>query len=84
MEDDRHTNLALLQQYGTNAWRIHNYVNEASAKSVEQALEELKNVTTEVNRDRKNQQVRKGPRLGSRAAILTSVWYGSRRVWEHN
>lgn len=53
----RQTNLALLQQYGSNAWRIHNYLNEASAKNVEKALEDLKNLTTEVNRERKNFQV---------------------------
>ena len=52
-----HINLALLQQYGSNAWRIHNYLNEATAKNIEQTLEELKNLTTEVNRDRKNYQV---------------------------
>ena len=53
-----HINLALLQQYGSNAWRIHNYLNEATAQNIEKALEELKNLTTEVNRDRKNYQVR--------------------------
>lgn len=82
--DVRQTNLGLLQQYGSNAWRIHNYLNEASAKDVEQALEGLKNLTTGVNRDRKNEQVGTGPGLRSRAAILTSVWYGSRRGWEHS
>ena len=53
----RHINLALLQQYGSNAWRIHNYLNEATAKNIEKALEDLNNLTTEVNRDRKNFQV---------------------------
>ncbi|KAG1867797.1 hypothetical protein DFJ58DRAFT_767906, partial [Suillus subalutaceus] len=38
----RHTNLALLQTYGPNAWRIHNYLLEATAKQAETALEELK------------------------------------------
>ena len=52
-----HVNLALLQQYGSNAWRIHNYLNEATAQNIEKALEDLKNLTTEVNRDRKNYQV---------------------------
>ncbi|KAM5538267.1 hypothetical protein V8D89_008154 [Ganoderma adspersum] len=61
----RDTNLALLQQYGSNAWRIHNYLNEATARNVEQGLEELKNLTTEVNRDRKNQQMRLGTQLTS-------------------
>ncbi|TFK90232.1 breast carcinoma amplified sequence 2 [Polyporus arcularius HHB13444] len=61
----RHLNLALLQQYGSNAWRIHNYLNEAAAKHIEQTLEELKNLTTEVNRDRKNYQTRLGTQLTS-------------------
>ncbi|RPD81736.1 breast carcinoma amplified sequence 2 [Lentinus tigrinus ALCF2SS1-7] len=61
----RHLNLALLQQYGSNAWRIHNYLNEAAAQNIEQALEELKNLTTEVNRDRKNYQTRLGTQLTS-------------------
>ena len=63
----RHTNLALLQQYGANAWRIHNYLNEATAKDVEKALEELKNLTTEVNRERKNQQASVSVRRGRSA-----------------
>ena len=53
----RHNNLALLQQYGSNAWRIHNYLTESTASNIEKALEELNNLTTEVNRDRKNFQV---------------------------
>ncbi|KAI0724299.1 breast carcinoma amplified sequence 2 [Cerioporus squamosus] len=61
----RHINLALMQQYGSNAWRIHNYLTEATAKNIEQALEELKNLTTEVNRDRKNYQTRLGTQLTS-------------------
>ncbi|KAI0735432.1 breast carcinoma amplified sequence 2 [Earliella scabrosa] len=61
----RHVNLALLQQYGSNAWRIHNYLNEATAQNIEKALEDLKNLTTEVNRDRKNYQTRLGTQLTS-------------------
>ncbi|KAI0359142.1 breast carcinoma amplified sequence 2 [Trametes cingulata] len=66
----RQTNLALLQQYGSNAWRIHNYLNEASAKNMEKALEELKNLTIEVNRERKNFQTR----LGSQLTSLETRW----------
>lgn len=53
----RQTNLTLLQTYGPNAWRIHNYLLESTAKQTEKALEELKELTVEVNRDRKNTQV---------------------------
>ena len=51
-------NLALLQQYGSNAWRIHNFLLEQTAKNLEKAVEDLKQLTVEVNRERKNFQVR--------------------------
>lgn len=57
MDVDRHTNLALLQTYGQNAWRINNYLLEETAKQAEGALEGLKQLTTELNRERKNSQV---------------------------
>ncbi|KAJ7919109.1 breast carcinoma amplified sequence 2-domain-containing protein, partial [Mycena leptocephala] len=37
--------LTLLQTYGANAWRIHNYLLEATVKQTEQAMEELKQMT---------------------------------------
>ncbi|OCH96641.1 breast carcinoma amplified sequence 2 [Obba rivulosa] len=61
----RHSNLALLQQYGPNAWRIHNYLVEGTAKNLEKALEDLQNMTTELNRDRKNFQTQIGAQLTS-------------------
>lgn len=51
-------NLALLQQYGPNAWRIHNFLLEQNAKNLEKTVEDLKQLTVEVNRERKNFQVR--------------------------
>lgn len=51
-------NLALLQQYGSNAWRVHNFLMEQNAKNLEKAVEDLKQLTVEVNRERKNFQVR--------------------------
>ena len=54
----RQTNVSLLQTYGANAWRIHNYLLETTAKNAEKALEELKEQITDVNRERKNTQVR--------------------------
>lgn len=58
----RLTNLELLQKYGSNAWRIHNFQLEATSKNYEKAVEDLKQLTVEVNRDRKNTQVRRFPR----------------------
>jgi len=66
----RHNNLALLQQYGNNAWRVHNYLLEADAKKAEKLLEELKEKTTSLNRERKNNQTRLGDQLTS----LESRW----------
>jgi pre-mRNA-splicing factor SPF27 len=57
ISSSRHNNLALLQQYGNNAWRVHNYLLEADTKKAENLLEELKERTTGLNRDRKNTQV---------------------------
>ncbi|KAH8835406.1 Pre-mRNA-splicing factor SPF27 [Flagelloscypha sp. PMI_526] len=59
----RQTNVSLLQTYGANAWKIHNYRLESTAKLVEKALEDLKELTVEVNRNRKNHQTRVGQQL---------------------
>ncbi|KAG6869188.1 hypothetical protein C0993_012287 [Termitomyces sp. T159_Od127] len=66
----RLTNLTLLQNYGPNAWRIHNYLLEAAAKQAEKALEDLKQLTIEVNRERKNEQ----DRLGKQLTALETRW----------
>ncbi|KAF5377603.1 hypothetical protein D9615_005165 [Tricholomella constricta] len=66
----RQTNLTLLQNYGPNAWRIHNYLLEATAKQTEKALEDLKHLTVEVNRERKNYQ----DRLGKQLTSLETQW----------
>lgn len=50
-------NLALLSNYGANSWRVTNYLLEETTKGVEKALEELKDRTTDVNRERKQSQV---------------------------
>ncbi|KAF9459460.1 Pre-mRNA-splicing factor SPF27 [Collybia nuda] len=61
----RQTNLTLLQTYGPNAWRIHNYLLEAMAKQTEKTLEDLKQLTVEINRDRKNTQDKFGKQLNT-------------------
>ncbi|KAH0590390.1 Pre-mRNA-splicing factor SPF27 [Termitomyces sp. J132] len=66
----RLTNLTLLQNYGPNAWRIHNYLLEAVAKQSEKALEDLKQLTVEVNRERKNNQ----DHLGKQLTSLETRW----------
>jgi Breast carcinoma amplified sequence 2 (BCAS2) len=52
----RQTNATLLQNYGSNAFRIQNYLLEATTKQVETISENLKQATVDVNRERKNDQ----------------------------
>ncbi|THV07578.1 breast carcinoma amplified sequence 2 [Dendrothele bispora CBS 962.96] len=66
----RQTNVSLLQTYGPNAWRIHNYLLEAQAKQIEKTLEDLKQLTVDVNRQRKNDQ----ERLGTQLNMLETRW----------
>ncbi|KAF9073852.1 Pre-mRNA-splicing factor SPF27 [Rhodocollybia butyracea] len=61
----RQTNVTLLQTYGANSWRVHNYLLEADTKQVDKALEELKRLTEDVNRDRKNFQTKIGTQLNT-------------------
>ncbi|KAK2462060.1 hypothetical protein APHAL10511_006523 [Amanita phalloides] len=66
----RLTNLTLMQTYGANAWRIHNYRLEATAKTLEKVVEEMKELIVEVNRERKNAQ----ERLGRQLTTLETRW----------
>jgi len=66
----RQHNIALLQNYGSNAWRIHNFTLEETTKGLERALEEVKEQTVEVNRDRKQYQTQ----LGNQLSALENRW----------
>jgi pre-mRNA-splicing factor SPF27 len=57
------TNLSLLSSFGPNAHLIHNHLLEAEAKQLESTLNELKAQVVDVNRKRKNSQVRPGSSL---------------------
>ncbi|KAL0579795.1 hypothetical protein V5O48_002206 [Marasmius crinis-equi] len=72
----RQTNLTLLQTYGSNAWRIQNYLLEETAKNVEKSLEDLTQLTTDVNRDRKNSQTKIGAQLTSLETRWTELISG--------
>ncbi|KAL5535206.1 hypothetical protein ACEPAF_3300 [Sanghuangporus sanghuang] len=61
----RQNNIALLQTYGVNAWKVQNYLMEHTAKELEKALEDLRNRTTDVNRERKQFQTKLGAQLTS-------------------
>ncbi|TFK76842.1 breast carcinoma amplified sequence 2 [Pluteus cervinus] len=66
----RQINLTLLHNYGANAWRVHNYLLEATANQMEKELEAGKQETVEVNRERKNNQ----ERLGKQLTMLETRW----------
>ncbi|KAB5593033.1 Pre-mRNA-splicing factor [Ceratobasidium theobromae] len=59
----RQINLSLLQTYGANSWKVHNFLLEEDAKVVEKMVEALKEQNTEINRSRKNAQLAAGAQL---------------------
>lgn len=59
----RQTNLSLLQTYGPNAWKIQNYMLEASVARLDKAIEQLKEKTSDINRERKSGQTLAGAQL---------------------
>ena len=77
----------MLQNYGANAWRIHNFLLEAAAKQTENALEDLKQLTVEVNRERKNNQA--GLEFAPRVyvvdlGIIRITWESNSRLWKRD
>jgi hypothetical protein len=67
----RQANLQLLSEHGPNAHLMHNHLLEAEAKRLEGAAEELKAEVVEINRRRKNEQVR---------ALLRGLFLAERRL----
>jgi hypothetical protein len=60
-----------MQQYGANAWRVYNYRLEVVGKSLDKAIEEMNDRVTDINRTRKNDQVRQLPLLVAQIPKLT-------------
>lgn len=52
-------NLELLQKYGANAWRLHNYQLENELQQYQKTLEEYKQNILDLNKQRKAEQVDK-------------------------
>lgn len=50
-------NLELLQKYGANAWRVHNYQMEAFLNQIQKQTEEYRTKIQNINRERKMEQV---------------------------
>ncbi|RUS30611.1 breast carcinoma amplified sequence 2-domain-containing protein [Jimgerdemannia flammicorona] len=59
----RLVNLELLQKFGANAWRLHNYQLEQQLKRIQAEVEERRQRIVEVNRERKLEQVSVVPSL---------------------
>ncbi|KAL0082367.1 Pre-mRNA-splicing factor SPF27 [Phycomyces blakesleeanus] len=58
-------NLELLQKYGANAWRVHNFQLEAYLKQIQKATEEYRNESREINKQRKFEQTQAAGSLRS-------------------
>ncbi|KAI7901998.1 Pre-mRNA-splicing factor SPF27 [Cokeromyces recurvatus] len=58
-------NLELLQKYGANAWRVHNYQLEADLAAIKKRTEELRQKILEINRERKSEQTEAAASLSS-------------------
>jgi len=59
----RSVNIALIQKYGGNAWRTHNYQLEGELQRMQFALEQYRTEILEVNKQRKAQQLQAGRQL---------------------
>jgi hypothetical protein len=70
----RAANGALMQQYGSNAWRVYNYRLEVVGKSLDKELEVMNERITDVNRARKNEQVSSHAHLHFVVHVPTSVF----------
>jgi pre-mRNA-splicing factor SPF27 len=58
-------NLELLQKYGANAWRVHNYQLEQDLAAIKKNTEQLRNQILEINRERKQDQTQAAASLQS-------------------
>ncbi|KAI7863338.1 Pre-mRNA-splicing factor SPF27 [Spinellus fusiger] len=58
-------NLELLQKYGANAWRVHNYQLEVYLKQIQKGTEEYRTKSRDVNKQRKFDQTQAAGSLRS-------------------
>lgn len=58
-------NLELLQKYGANAWRVHNYQLETDLANIKKNTEYLRNQILQINRERKSDQTQAAASLAS-------------------
>lgn len=62
--------MELLQKYGANAWRVHNYQLENDLADIKKKTNELRNQIIEINRERKSDQTQAAASIAS----LESKW----------
>ncbi|CAG8538418.1 15020_t:CDS:2 [Acaulospora colombiana] len=67
-QDLRLFNLELLQKYGANAWRLHNFQLEHELQQYQKTLEEYRQSILELNKQRKTEQA------GSQIESLELKW----------
>jgi pre-mRNA-splicing factor SPF27 len=63
-------NLELLQKYGANGWRLHNYQLEHELQQYQKTLEEYKQNILDLNKQRKTEQLQ----AGNQIEALNNKW----------
>ncbi|CAG8493886.1 8325_t:CDS:2, partial [Scutellospora calospora] len=66
----RFFNLELLQKFGANAWKLHNFQLEHQLQQLQRLLEEYRQNILELNKQRKSSQVQ----AGSQIEALENKW----------
>ncbi|CAJ0627686.1 14962_t:CDS:2 [Entrophospora sp. SA101] len=69
-QDLRSMNLELLLEYGSNAWRIHNFQLEQYLRHLEASLDRHKQKSFDLNRQRKAEQLE----VGRQIEMLDNKW----------
>ncbi|KDN36420.1 hypothetical protein K437DRAFT_265304 [Tilletiaria anomala UBC 951] len=71
LQEFRMSNIELLKAYGANAWRLHNFQQEAMLRSIDSFNDAARARTTGINRKRKELQTRAG---GEKLNSLQNKW----------
>jgi len=79
-QSNRLINLELLQKYGGNSWRLHNYQLEGALKHFEAVLEQQKSEITALNKKRKQDQMEAANNLSTLDRRLGQVFRDSLNV----
>lgn len=69
-QNHRFFNLELLQKFGANAWKLHNYQLEHELQQLQRTLEDYRQKILELNKQRKAEQIQ----AGSQIEALENKW----------